>query len=180
MKILHNTDGSLLWLWEANAEFKNNLKSEASKRGINPDRLIFSKTASIKEHYSRLSLADLSLDTFPYGSHSTGLISLWSGVPLIGYHGDTPASRVSSALLSACGLSDLIISGGVDDYIDFASNLANDQSKLIEYKDKLYKSTHVDNVFSPVKFSNLLGSIFLTAWERYESSSIKSSFHVDQ
>lgn len=60
------------------------------------------------DHITRLQLADLALDTFPYTSHTTGSDALLAAVPLVTHAGDTFASRVAASLLSAAGLPELI------------------------------------------------------------------------
>ena len=41
MRLLHAVEGSVLWLPEGNATAARNLRLEAEKRGISPDRLVF-------------------------------------------------------------------------------------------------------------------------------------------
>ena len=71
MRILEAVEGSVLWLLESNSTAVNNLKKEATKSGINEDRLIFAKHIPVAEHFSRFQLADLFLDTLPYNAHTT-------------------------------------------------------------------------------------------------------------
>ena len=46
MRLLEQVDGSVMWLLEGNAAAPDNLRAEAAKRGIAPERLVFApKTA---------------------------------------------------------------------------------------------------------------------------------------
>ena len=108
MKILKKIEGSVLWLIKDSNEGTNNLKKEANKRGINPDKIIFAKRMTISEHLARHKMADLFIDTFPYTAHTTCSDALWSGLPVITLMGQSFASRVIGSLLNAIGLKELI------------------------------------------------------------------------
>ena len=66
MRLLANIPGSVLWLLDANALVKDNLRKEAARRGLDPDRLVFAPKQASPEHLARHRLADLFLDTSPY------------------------------------------------------------------------------------------------------------------
>ena len=60
----------------------NNLRNEASARGVSSERLIFAKRLPLlSEHLARHKLADLFLDTLPYNAHTTASDALWAGYP---------------------------------------------------------------------------------------------------
>jgi predicted O-linked N-acetylglucosamine transferase (SPINDLY family) len=59
------------------------LRRTAQAREVDPDRLIFAPVITAAEHRARIAHADLALDCFPYGSHTTASDMLWAGVPLI-------------------------------------------------------------------------------------------------
>jgi predicted O-linked N-acetylglucosamine transferase (SPINDLY family) len=107
-RVLAGVSGSVLWLLTPPAATIANLQREATARGIEPARLIFAERRAPTEHLARLQLADLALDTAPYGSHTTGSDALWAGVPLLTMLGETFASRVAASLLHAVGLPELI------------------------------------------------------------------------
>ena len=44
---------------------------------------------------------DISLDPFPYNSHTTGLDSLFMGVPIVTFGGESPVARAGSEFLKA-------------------------------------------------------------------------------
>ena len=43
MKVLKKIEGSVLWLIKDSNEGVKNLKKEAEKRGVNPDKIIFAE-----------------------------------------------------------------------------------------------------------------------------------------
>src|SRR6202035_4410001 len=97
--------------------------------GIGADRIVWAPWASSAEHLARIACADLALDCFPYGSHTTASDMLWAGVPLLALKGETFASRVSASILAAAGLDDLVATS-LDAYFDLALALARDAGAL--------------------------------------------------
>jgi predicted O-linked N-acetylglucosamine transferase (SPINDLY family) len=109
MRLLRETDGSVLWLRDMGAAARANLTREAGRLGVDGSRLVFApRVASSAEHLGRLALADLYLDTQPHNAHSTTCDALWAGVPVLTCLGSTFASRVAASALAAAGLPELI------------------------------------------------------------------------
>mgnify|MGYP001343694706 CR=1 FL=1 len=93
---------------EENVIFKQNIRIEAEKRSIDPDRIIFAKKIPLDEHLARHKLADLFLDTFVYNAHSTATEALWLGLPVVTKIGKSFASRVAASLLTSLDMKELI------------------------------------------------------------------------
>ena len=108
MRILKTVDKSILWLLEDDSIAVKNLRKEAKKRKIDPKRIIFAKRMTLADHFARHKCADLFIDTFPYGAHTTCSDSLWAGLPIVTLMGKSFASRVGSSLLNAINLEELI------------------------------------------------------------------------
>jgi predicted O-linked N-acetylglucosamine transferase (SPINDLY family) len=136
MQILHKVDESVLWLLEDNVTAVANLKKEALKRGIKPERLVFAKRMPLAEHLARHQLADVFLDTLPYNAHTTASDALWAGLPVLTCIGTTFPGRVAASLLKAIGLPELITTSQ-EEYIDLAIHLANDPQRLRGIRNKL-------------------------------------------
>jgi len=136
IEILRETKDSSLWLLESNQDAKINLQSNVIKNGISPERLIFAETIPVEEHLKRIPLADLFLDTFPYGAHTTASDSLRMGLPVLSLAGNSFASRVSSSLLNTLSMSDLI-TFNIHDYKSLAIDLRNNPKKLAEVRFRL-------------------------------------------
>jgi protein O-GlcNAc transferase len=81
MNILKRVPDSILWILEFPKEAEDNLKKEATLRGIDPTRIIMSQRAEKHTHINRLFLADLSLDNPVTNGHTTTTDLLWSGTP---------------------------------------------------------------------------------------------------
>jgi predicted O-linked N-acetylglucosamine transferase (SPINDLY family) len=110
MQILKSVTGSVLWFSPAAPKAVDNLRSEACKRGVDPDRLIFSRREDkLSDHLARKSLADLFLDTLPHNAHATANDALWAGLPILTRLGEGFAGRVAGSLVSAVGMPDMIM-----------------------------------------------------------------------
>src|SRR5258708_13897644 len=110
MRLLRNVENSVLCLYEEYPSPASNLRREAEARGVAPERIIFAARTDLPAHLARLTLADLVLDTLPYGAHTTASDALWVGVPVLTCIGQTFAGRVAASLLNAIGLPELITS----------------------------------------------------------------------
>ena len=168
MKILKKIEGSVLWLIKDSNEGANNLKKEANKRGINPDKIIFAKRMPISEHLARHKMADLFIDTFPYTAHTTCSDALWSGLPVITLMGQSFASRLSGTLLNAVGLNELIATTEKD-YEDLIINLAKDSNQLKIIKNKLEKNKINQPIFNTKLYTKKIESAYKEIYKRYHS-----------
>jgi predicted O-linked N-acetylglucosamine transferase (SPINDLY family) len=136
MRILAQVGGSVLWLLEDNPVAVETLRAEAGRRGIAPARLVFAPRRPPEEHLARHRLADLFLDTFPCGAHTTASDALWAGLPVLTMAGEAFASRVAASLLAAVDLPELI-AGSAEQYESIAVTLAHDRSQVESLKRRL-------------------------------------------
>ena len=164
-KLLAAVESSVLWLLEPSAAAVAALRQEAAARGIAPDRLVFAPKCPSHEHLARLSHADLALDCFPYGSHTTASDMLWAGVPIVGLMGETFASRVSASILTAAGLPELITVSLVD-YHALALRLARDTAALAALKAKIAGGRKSSALFDTAQFTRHLEQALVAISER--------------
>jgi predicted O-linked N-acetylglucosamine transferase (SPINDLY family) len=108
MRVLKRHPRTCLWLFAENEAVFRNLAAEAELRGVPASRLVYADRQGKPEHYARHKVVDLTMDCFPYGSHTTGSMALRVGCPLLALKGNSFPSRVSSTLLEAAGLPELI------------------------------------------------------------------------
>ena len=123
MDLLKSTPNSVLWMLSGSQPLEKNLRGEAKRQGVKPNRLIFAPRVSNANHLSRHSCVDVMLDTGPYGAHTTACDSLIMGVPLVVKTGATFAARVSTSILNAAGLAELA-HDSFENYLACARNLA--------------------------------------------------------
>lgn len=136
MAILAATPRSFLWLLGGGDDVDQRLKQAAEQRGVAPERLIFASKAPNPKHLARIGLADLFLDTFPYGAHSTAGDALTMGLPVLTFPGNGFASRFCSSIVAAAGVPELICDGP-DDFIRKAIGFAKDRQSLANVREAL-------------------------------------------
>lgn len=134
--VMRDAPNAVLWLKETNGQLHDNVRREASARGVDPDRIVFAKAVGYAQHFSRLALADVFVDTWPYNAHTTAADALWAGVPVVTLYGDAFASRVAASVLNAVGLAELAFSD-VHDYRCAITALALEPELLAPYRQHL-------------------------------------------
>lgn len=107
-RILRERDNSVLWLYSAVGGAEENLRATMAAQGIDTTRLIIAPPLPNNQHLARYRAADLVIDTYPYGSHTTASDALWAGTPVVTRLGATYPSRVAASLLTNVGLPSLI------------------------------------------------------------------------
>jgi predicted O-linked N-acetylglucosamine transferase (SPINDLY family) len=129
MAILAGTPGSVLWLLAGSDDTNQRLRDIAARSGIEADRLIFAGKAANPNHLARIGLADLFLDTFPYGAHSTAADAITMGLPVLTVPGKSFASRFCASIVSAAGIPEMICSTP-EEYVGRAIAFAHDHDAL--------------------------------------------------
>ncbi|GES40877.1 glycosyl transferase [Rhizobium dioscoreae] len=129
MEILAATSDSVLWLLSGGGDVDARLRQVAANAGVVPERLIFAPKAPNAQHLARIGLADLFLDTFPYGAHSTAADALTMGLPVLTIPGKSFAARFCHSIVAAAGATQLICSDP-QDYIEKAIGFAKDSTSL--------------------------------------------------
>jgi predicted O-linked N-acetylglucosamine transferase (SPINDLY family) len=119
----------VLWLIRDNDAAAANLCAAAARRGVDPARLVFTRRVPLAEHLARHRLADLFLDTLPYGAHTTASDAIFAGLPVLTCRGESFAGRVAASLLTALGMPELIAEN-LEDYAALARRLATDPDRL--------------------------------------------------
>ena len=179
MRLLKETEGSVLWLLESNPAAARNLRKEAEARGVDPRRVVFAPwCADQADHLARIRLADLFLDTLPYGAHTTGSDALWAGVPVLTCIGNTFAGRVAASLLNAVGLPELV-AHSYDAYETQALKLARDPALIDEVKAKLARNRMTQPLFDTVRFTKHLEAAYACMQARHASGQPPLGFAVD-
>jgi predicted O-linked N-acetylglucosamine transferase (SPINDLY family) len=168
MRILAQVEGSVLWLLEDNPWAAENLRKEAARRGISPQRLIFAKRLPLAEHLARHSLADLFLDTFPCNAHTTASDALWAGLPVLTRAGETFASRVAASLLRAIDLPELVTTTEAS-YEGLALEFAFDKERCQGIRERLERNRLTSPLFDLPLFTKHLEAAYSGMYERYQA-----------
>ncbi len=165
MSLLRQLPGSALWLIEANSGAVANLRREASERGVAAERIVFAPRTNRADHLSRHRLADLFVDTFHYGAHTTASDSLRAGLPVLTRLGTTFASRVAASLDRSVGLDDLVMASAAD-YEAAALALATDPAWLQSIRDRLAAALPGAALFDAAGFARDLEQLYIAMHER--------------
>ena len=178
MRLLQNVAGSVLWLYADSALVQENLRREAAKRGVLPDRLVFAPLLEYPDHLARCRLADLFLDTLPFNGGATASDLLWSGVPVLTCSGESFASRMGGSILNAAGLPELV-THSLEDYESLALKLASDPAALADVRAKLAGNRASCVLFDSNRLRRHLEAAYVTMWERFQLAEPPASFAVD-
>ena len=177
MRLLHQVEGSVLWLLAGNEAAIRNLRRNAEIRGIAPDRLVFAPRIRLEDHLARHRLAGFLLDNLPYNAHTTATDALSAGLPVVTCIGASFAGRVAASLLHAVGLPELI-TGSLDDYEALALALALDPDRLAAIKAKLAAHRASAPLFDTPRLCRHIESAYDTMWQRSQKGEAPAGFAV--
>jgi predicted O-linked N-acetylglucosamine transferase (SPINDLY family) len=163
--LLRAVPDAVLWLKDDNRWATAALKGHARAAGVESGRLIFAPTLPLSAHLARLSLADLALDCAPCGSHTTASDALWAGVPQVACLGNTFAARVSTSLVTAVGLPDLV-ARSLDEYRALILRLATERGWLAELRTSLAANRLTTPLFDSNRFVRSLEAGYEAMWRR--------------
>ncbi|MGD9477944.1 glycosyl transferase [Shinella sp. G-2] len=138
LAILHATPGSVLWLLAGDESANERLRRIAEEAGIAPERLIFAGKTLNHDHLARIGLADLFLDTFPYGAHSTAADAITQGLPVLTIAGKSFASRFCASIVTAAGIPEMVCTGA-DEYVRKAVAFAHNPASLVTVRESLQR-----------------------------------------
>ncbi|MCO5733023.1 tetratricopeptide repeat protein [Rhizobium sp. SSA_523] len=136
LAILALSPNSVLWLLTGGEGVDQRLRDMAKEANIGPERLIFAAKAANPKHLARIALADLFLDTFPYGAHSTAADSITRGLPVLTMPGKSFAARFCASVVTAAGAPELLCASP-EDYIRKAVEFARAPQTLLAIRESL-------------------------------------------
>ncbi|MBT5524657.1 MAG: tetratricopeptide repeat protein [Rhodospirillaceae bacterium] len=167
MRLLRKIPKAVLWLVRGTNSSADNLRREASARGVAPERLIFADKVLHPVHLARLANADLALDNYYHGGGVTTVDCLWMGLPVLTLAGPTPQSRNGATLLSAIGREDMI-QHRIEDYEAMAFDLAENPTKLANIKAEMTAKRDQYPLFNSKRLTQHLESGYEMMWETYQ------------
>lgn len=179
MRLLREADGSVLWLREHSTPASQNLRAEAQRRGVAPERLIFAPRAPLAaQHLARQRQADLFLDTLPYNAHTTATEALWTGLPVITCMGTSFAGRVAASINRAIGMPELV-TRSLAEYEALAVKIAQNPGFHADLKDKLGRNRQTHPLFDTARFARHIEACYESMWRRYRDGRPPESFAVE-
>jgi len=171
LSILARVPGSVLWLLGSNDPTNERLRSYAAERGIDRERLVFAQKLANPFHLARFALADLFLDTSPYGAHTTASDALWTGVPVLTLSGRSFASRVCGSLVRAAGIPELICESATE-FVEKAVRYGRDRRSLEPLRARLSESRNRSVLFDMPTLVNELEGLYEQMWQAQEAGTL--------
>jgi protein O-GlcNAc transferase len=164
-RLLRQVEGSVLWLYQTNAQAHRNLTREALRRGIDASRIVWGEQLPQARHLGRLQAADLMLDTRPVCAHTTASDALWAGIPLVTCPGETFVSTVAASVLKAAELPELVASS-LEEYESIALALAREPQRLAALKVRLGRNREHCALFDSGRYTRDLEALYERMFER--------------
>jgi predicted O-linked N-acetylglucosamine transferase (SPINDLY family) len=179
MRLLKAVDSSVLWLKDNDPAATANLRREAERRGVAPERLVFAPSLpEVADHLVRQRQADVFVDTLSYNAHTTAADALWVGLPVVTCLGGAFAGRVASSLLRAVGLPEMVTQS-LADYEALALKLAREPALLAATKTKLAENRRTMPLFDTARFTRNIEQAYTTMWQRAQNGAPPEGFAVD-
>jgi predicted O-linked N-acetylglucosamine transferase (SPINDLY family) len=119
-------------------------------------------------HVARNAVADLFLDTYPYGAHTTANDALLAGLPLLTLAGETLASRIAGSQLAAIGLPELITTSP-GEYEALALSLATEPERLTALRARLEDNRRQMPLFDMHRYARDFETAMEQVWIEYVS-----------
>lgn len=165
--VMRDVPHAVLWLKETNGQLHDNVRREAEARGVDPARILFARTVDYADHFSRLALADVFVDTWPYNAHTTAADALWAGVPVVTLIQNSFASRVAASVLNAAGLAELAFET-VNDYRCAITTLATEPALLASYRGLLAQPATLP-LFDGQRYTREFEALLQRMWARWRA-----------
>jgi predicted O-linked N-acetylglucosamine transferase (SPINDLY family) len=166
LMVLARVPGSVLWLLGNTAATNERLRDYAARRGIARERLVFAEKLANPAHLARYVLADLFLDTTPYGAHTTASDALWMGIPVLTLSGRSFASRVCGSLARAAGIPELVCTSA-EEFVERAVDLGNGPT-LRSLRERLRAGRDSCTLFDMPLLVRHLEKLYGQMWEQFE------------
>jgi len=131
---------------EIDPRITQRIRTAAERRGVGDRLVIVPPLESVGAVMDLYALADLQLDTYPFGGWTTNLESIHAGLPIVTQEGATGRSRWGARLLRLAGVERGIASDATS-YVEEAVTLAGDAALRTSIRERL--ATARSLVFSP-------------------------------
>jgi predicted O-linked N-acetylglucosamine transferase (SPINDLY family) len=148
-----------------------------AKDGIAPERVEYRLRSSVPVYLQHHHHVDICLDSFPYSGLTTGLHSLWMGVPTITLPGQTVPGRSGLTAMSHVGLESFI-AADKKDYVRRAVAVAADLPALAALRAGMRARCEQSAMFQPRVIAAGATRAFRIMWQRWCEGLPAESFDV--
>ncbi|EKX42992.1 hypothetical protein GUITHDRAFT_163991 [Guillardia theta CCMP2712] len=165
MELLLHVPGSKLRLQECAEEAKVTMRQFASRKGVDPSRLVFNpKIGDYYEHVDKLSKCRLFLDAPKYNAHTSAGDALWANVPVITVPHQMMVHRGAACLVYSTNVTSTIVRN-LEDYKVMALRLGSDIGALEQVREQMQRYRYTSNMFDTARWTAELDRSIKAAWE---------------
>lgn len=118
---------------------------------------------------------DIALDTFPYTGGTTTCEALYMGVPVITFRGKTHGARLSSSILNAADINELVAHSPMD-YVKKAIRLSRRKELIAAYHVGLREHVKDSALMDKQKYIRELENAYRAVWKEYCRSTSDKKF----
>ena len=164
-QVLHAVPASRLLMFRdmLQGSIKEHYQRWFEERGLGPERIeLRGGRVGNGAHLAVYNEIDIALDPFPWNGHVSTCEALWMGVPVITLAGRTHAGRLSASVLHQLGCDELV-AGSPHEYVQIASMLATDRSRLSELREGL-RSQMLQTVCNGSSLAREIERIYRSMW----------------
>ena len=156
--------------------FIQQLISDAKIKGIEDGRVVYMPKERRHQHFNRLQLFNLGLDTYRINGHTTNADLVCAGVPFITYTSDTYHNRVGKSILHELDLGDLVCHS-FDEYKKKAIELATDKEYYAAVKAKVIEN-RTKVMFNTYLYTRSFVNMIYSIWDQYHGEERKEIEHL--
>jgi protein O-GlcNAc transferase len=165
-KVMRAVSDSRLLMQAFSESDRQRIRSIFQNAGVAPERIEF-VPRRLRIDYLRLyDSIDICLDPLPYNGITTTCDALWMGVPVVTLVGKTAAGRAGVSILSTVGLPEMI-AHNEDQFLEIATALANDASRLAELRSTLRNRTEKSPLMDGPGFARKMETAYRQMWRQW-------------
>ncbi len=178
MRILVRVPDSVLLVYTDSALTRQNLRTQANEKGVDPDRIVFARRLPLAEYRASYRTANLFLDTLPFNGGTTVSDALWAGLPVLTCEGSAFAGRMAASLLRTIGVPELVTTT-LAQYEELAVQLAEQPARLADLRQRLAQNRLTTPLFDTRAFTRHLESGYASAWQRHVEGLPPANIRID-
>jgi predicted O-linked N-acetylglucosamine transferase (SPINDLY family) len=148
-------------------KLQDDMRRRFAERGIGPEQVTLQTATDVTRGFlGWYGSVDITLDAFPWSSHTTACDALWMGVPILTLAGTTHVARMGASVLTHLNLPELV-AHSPDDYLHKAVELAGDVDKLEHFRKHLRQQLLTSPLCDGGAFTRGLESTYRQLWQRW-------------
>jgi protein O-GlcNAc transferase len=165
-KVLRAMPQSRLLLLAPTGPARDHTLALLGQQGIDEPRVEFVDRQPRQQYLQVYNRIDIGLDSFPVNGHTTGLDSLWMGVPTITLVGQTVIGRAGWSQLSNLGLQSFA-ARTPEEYVAHAVQLAGDLPRLQDLRATLRARMRASPLMDGKRFARHMEQAYRQMWRTW-------------